>query len=72
MPHPTGLTLADLERSTCACGGDDCSNNVIFLHGKCHPSAAAEVSYTKGEGKLVIKCAECKRLVAEVAVASVN
>lgn len=64
-----GLTTAELERSVCACGAEDCDNSTIFLHGKCHPEAAAEVSYTKGSGKIVINCHKCKKLVAEIAVA---
>lgn len=67
-----GLTISDLERATCSCGGEDCDNNVVFFHSKCHPEAASEVSYTKGDGYLVVKCAECKKLVAEIAVALVN
>jgi hypothetical protein len=64
-----GLTMNELERSVCACGKEDCDNRVIFFHGRCHPSAPAEVSYTKGSGKIVIACHECKTLIAEVAVA---
>ena len=71
MPLPNGLTIAELEGSVCAWGEDNCDNSTIFLHGKCHPKAGADVSYTKGEGKLVVKCAECKALIAEVAVAGV-
>lgn len=64
-----GLTTAELERSVCACGAEDCDNSTIFFHGKCHPESPAEVSYTKGSDKIVIACHKCKMLIAEIAVA---
>lgn len=64
-----GLTTAELERTVCSCGEEQCDNSTIFFHGRCHPEAPAEVSYTKGSGKIVIACHTCKKLIAEVAVA---
>jgi hypothetical protein len=64
------LTVEELERSMCACGGEDCDNHTIYIHSRCHPSDATEVFYTKGTGKLVIRCKTCRELVAEIAVAS--
>jgi len=66
------LTMQDLDRVTCNCGHDECENNVLWFHSKCHPRAANEISYEKGSGYLIIRCNECKALVAEIAVATTN
>lgn len=45
----------------CASGG------ALYLHGRCHPHAGSEVRYE--DGTLTIRCRQCKRHVADVAVA---
>jgi hypothetical protein len=47
-------------------GGDP----TLYLHARCHPASALEVSYTAGSGCLKIACLKCHQVVAEVAVAS--
>jgi len=69
--------LEDLERQArlfhafgCGTIGCDCNDGPFFLGQKCHPRASLEASYESGEGILRIICSQCRRPVANVAVAS--
>jgi hypothetical protein len=67
----SGLCIEDLERiASGGCQVEGCKNDhphEFFFHARCHPTAGTWVSYK--EGTLTIICRECRKLVAEVAVA---
>jgi hypothetical protein len=69
---PKALSMSELESSVCSCGGEDCDSTTVYFHSRCHPEDGTWASYTKGEGKLVIRCKTCNSLIAEVAVSSAN
>ena len=67
------LTRADLDRS--GCGDPNCKHehdDVLFLNGRCHPQADAEVSYYKKTGLLKVACATCKMTIARIVVGHAN
>lgn len=69
MPRP--MTRNELDRLGCAmpnCTHDHTKDPDLFFHARCHMSAGSEVSYNKQNGVLTIKCKQCKKLVAEIAV----
>jgi hypothetical protein len=67
----SGLCIEDLERiAEKGCQVEGCESGCtheFFFHARCHPAAGTWVSYR--EGTLTIICRECRKLVAEVAVA---
>lgn len=69
------LKKAALDRIAAAgCQNPDCQHKdhqhgAIFLHGNCHPRADVSASYVAGSGVLVIKCAQCGKMITQVAVA---
>lgn len=42
----------------------------IFIHAVCHMDSGLEASYSPGSGKLKLACLECKKFIAEIAVAN--
>jgi len=63
------LTRRDLDSFGCDtpdCGHD---HSVLYLIARCHPRAGVDARYVKQTGSLVFECRDCKRLVAEIAVA---
>lgn len=63
------LTREQLDQGGCAtpdCGHD---HTVLYLHGRCHPSAGARVSYDKRTGNISVVCRRCNEPIAEIAVA---
>lgn len=44
-------------------------DRTLYMHSRCHPSAQCEVSYTLDAGVVIVGCAECGRVIAEVKVA---
>ncbi len=64
------LHREELDRQGCA--SPDCTHDhsVLFLHGRCHPSANVTAAYHKKSGVLEIRCGRCTTLVAEIAVAA--
>ena len=70
MPKP--LTIEELEaavRGGCHTPGCEHDHSTLFLHGRCHPKANVQASYTAGAGLLCVECAECGKLIAEIKVA---
>jgi hypothetical protein len=65
------LTQKDMNRGRCAVEGCDHSGHdqTLFLHGKCHPQAPVEASYSKTTGTITIRCYRCHALITEVKVA---
>lgn len=63
------LTQRNLDAA--GCGTPDCGHDhsVLFLHAICHPEAGLDVAYHKTTGGLVITCARCHKLIAEIEVA---
>ncbi len=64
----TVLTRRDLDRMQCATPGCTSSHGPLVMHGACHPAAATWAQYEAGE--LTVSCAQCKRMIAVVAIAS--
>ena len=67
------IRQGDMDKARCASAG--CENGSphkhpgpLFLHGRCHESSGSFVSYF--EGLLTIACAKCKKLIAQVEVAT--
>jgi hypothetical protein len=70
------LNRIDLERavlSGCEVPLCDHKNHertrTLYLHGRCHLGAKVDVSYTSGSGVVLVACAICKKLIAEIKVA---
>jgi hypothetical protein len=64
------LTQHELDDAKCAsprCDHADCAE--LYLHSGCHTAKPTWARYAKSRGVLVIVCAECKRVVAEIQVA---
>lgn len=66
------LTQTDLNQLQCAeCVSDpgrrtDHEHDALFLHARCHIDSATWTSYH--EGVLTIECAECGKVICEIAV----
>ena len=60
------LYKEDLDQVQCSCGRIACEDPV-FLHSGCHIKSPTWCSYF--DGVLTVRCAECKKIVAEIAVA---
>jgi hypothetical protein len=67
----TILTRADLDMGRCE--NPDCTHEdhdqILFLHGLCHPGAGHRASYDKQTGVLTLACRECSEPVAHIMVA---
>lgn len=63
------LTREELDQGGCGTPGCTHDHTVLFLYGRCHPSAGGRVSYDKRTGSLRVVCRRCEDLIAEVAVA---
>jgi hypothetical protein len=65
------MTLYCQELDATGCGIPDCGHDhtVLYLHPRCHRSAATRASYDKRTGLLTLRCRQCNSLVAEIAVA---
>lgn len=73
-PEPMKVTKVQLEMAAahgCQMPGCDHENHeqTLFLHGRCHPKARVDCSYTRGTGALRVECSECHQLIVLVAVA---
>jgi hypothetical protein len=62
-----GLTQTALDRMQCSQPGCKEPHGPLYLHGLCHPESPTWARYAKGV--LTVECAECKTLVAVIAVA---
>jgi hypothetical protein len=65
------LYREDLDSVGCTLPGCDHEHHGgdgIFLHSKCHLGSGMEVEYV--DGKIIVRCLECKNPVATIAVAS--
>jgi len=60
------LYKEDLDDMTCTCGKPACEDPIVF-HGRCHPRAKTWCYYF--DGMLTVRCADCDKVVTEVAVA---
>lgn len=58
------LYKENLENMRCRCGCDE----PIYFHSKCHIEVPTWVKYENGA--LIISCAQCKEIIAEIIVAS--
>ena len=58
------------------CGIPECKSShggQMFLHSQCHIKAGTEVSYDPSDGgELLIACAECKKEIVRIQVASLG
>jgi len=73
MPKtPKTLYREDMEAMKCPCGGKDCEDETIFLHGECHPGEGTWTYYDKEAHRLRIICAVCEEPVAQLAIAHKN
>jgi hypothetical protein len=64
------LTRTQLDRAQCStpgCTHED--HREMFLHAKCHLDAGLTVAYNLATGSMLLRCIECGRPIAEVAVA---
>jgi hypothetical protein len=64
------LTRVDLKNAGCGAPGCMADHSVLYLIASCHPHAAVDAYYTKSTGTITIRCARCKALVSEIAVAA--
>lgn len=64
------LTRVELDQGGCGTPGCQHDHTVLYLHGRCHPSAGARVSYDKRAGNISVVCRRCDAPIAEIAVAS--
>jgi hypothetical protein len=67
------LTREELDLTEC--GSRNCFNHdhsVLFLTCKTHLGSPGQVSYHKMTGTIRVTCDECKRQIAEVAVAETH
>lgn len=70
MNAETKLTLDIVAAGGCStpgCTHED--HGTMFLHGRCHPNAGTEVSYTRGTGILKVACLKCQKPIALIKVA---
>ena len=51
-------------------GCDHKDHSIFFLHPRCHIRAGTWTSYDRDTGLLSVTCKQCKKLVAEIEVAS--
>ncbi len=65
------LKRVHLDAAQCATPGCDHSQHsaLMFLHGRCHPSAPTWAAYNRETGNLEITCAECEATIATIEVA---
>lgn len=66
----SALTREDLDRLRCAAehpDGEPCDHAELYFHSRCHPESPTWAVYA--DGALRVECAECRKVVAEVAVA---
>jgi len=71
----TMFTLTRNELDITECEVPDCTHedhSTLYIHGRCHMNAGNEVSYNKLTGLLTIACKECKKRIAQIAVAYTN
>ncbi len=64
------LTMVDLRGLQCqvpGCLHDHGPGAPLFLHGRCHPRAGAEVELRAGV--VYVRCKVCKRFIADIKVA---
>jgi hypothetical protein len=47
----------------CVCGNQ---NGIFFFHARCHPNTPAWIKYDSNTGHLIIECAACRKIIAEV------
>lgn len=60
------LTREQLDQGGCGTPGCTHDHTVLYLHGRCHPSTGARVSYDKRTGTLAVACRRCSALIAVV------
>ena len=63
------LTREQLDQSGCGTPGCGHDHTVLYLHGRCHPSAGSRVSYDKRTGNISVVCRRCSEPIAVIAVA---
>ena len=64
------IFLEELEAMRCAaCQAGRDSDDMLFMHSRCHPTAATWMVYAKGSGAVRVQCSVCDALVVEIAVA---
>jgi hypothetical protein len=64
------LHRSDLDHRTCQIPGcDHTGHDGLFLHSACHPDIPTWAEYQVKTGMLRVTCADCQRLIAEIAVA---
>ncbi|HWC34331.1 MAG TPA: hypothetical protein VG650_05825 [Mycobacteriales bacterium] len=61
------LTREDLDRTRCDDPTCDCEEGPFWLHSRCHTNDPNWVRYE--DGILIVTCAVCEGVVAEIAVA---
>lgn len=64
------VTRKMLDAARCLmCGQENCADEVLFMHGRCHMHADAEVSYKKGTGLMLVTCSVCQKEIMTFPVA---
>lgn len=71
------LTRIDLDYAVAGgCQTPGCKHehgkDEIYLHGRCHPLTPVQCRYHKPTGTLIVTCAICRALIAEIAVAPLH
>ena len=59
----------DLALIGCGTPGCQTQHDLIYLYAACHSSKKLYLGYDKKKGLLQMRCAVCRKLVAEIAVA---
>lgn len=67
MPTNKPLTRRDLDAAACSTPGcDHTAHDGLILNGRCHPRGTTLSEYR--DGIVTITCAECGRVVTQIAV----
>lgn len=66
---PAALRRAQLDKFTCQTQGCTCSGSVLYVHGRCHPTAPYAAQYDSRTGALAIVCSACSELIMRIEVA---
>ena len=64
-----GLRKEDLDNMSCGAADCDEPHDVLMIYSSCHKTAKLEVAYLKPLGVMAIRCGQCEKLVATIAVA---
>jgi hypothetical protein len=70
-PKPMSKTLTQADLNDRGCGTPNCGHDhsVLYLHSGCHPQTPTWAVYEKASGVLTIRCARCRKVVAQLKIA---